>query len=187
MNIPSTITAGDNVAWTETLTDYPATSWSLAVDLRSKDRPPVTITTTPSGADFSITILPAVSALWKSGIYNWQAYVYTGSPPNFTDKRTIERGTIEILPNLTTFSASDDPRSHVKKVLDALEAVIEGKATSDQLSYSIAGRSISKMSPTEILQWRDLYKAEYRNELNAENIAKGVSSSKRIGVRFNRI
>lgn len=187
MNVPSTITAGDKVTWTETLTDYPATSWSLAVELRSKDRPPVTIAATPSGADFSITILPATSALWKSGIYSWQAYVYTGTPPNFTDKRTIERGTIEILPNLTIFSASDDPRSHVKKVLDALEAVIEGKASSDQLSYSIAGRSISKMSPTEILQWRDLYKAEYRNELNAENIAKGVSSSKRIGVRFNRI
>ena len=154
MNVPSTITAGDKVTWTETLFDYPATSWSLAIELRSKDRPPVTITATPSGIDFSITVLPADSKLWKSGIYNWQAYAYTGSPPTFTDKRTIERGTIEILPNLTIFSASDDPRSHVKKVLDALEAVIEGKASSDQLSYSIAGRSISKMNPTEILQWR---------------------------------
>jgi hypothetical protein len=43
------------------------------------------------------------------------------------------------------------------------------------------------MSPSEILQWRDLYKSEYRNEINAENIAKGISSSKRIGVRFNPI
>jgi hypothetical protein len=72
-------------------------------------------------------------------------------------------------------------------VLDALEAVIEGKATSDQLSYSIAGRSISKMSPAEILQWRDLYKTEYQREMDAEKISQGIESPRRIGVRFRRV
>jgi hypothetical protein len=187
MNVPSTINAGDKIAWTETLSDYPATSYSLAIDLRAKDKIPITITATASGTDHAISVLPSVTKLYKSGIYQWQAYVYQGTGPDYTEKHTIERGTIEILPNLTLFSSSDDARSHVKKVLDSLEAVIEGKATADQLSYSIGGRSISKMTPTEILQWRDLYKIEYQREIDGEKIAQGIDSPKRIGIRFNRV
>jgi len=186
MNVPTTINAGDKVTWTETLSDYPATTYTLAIDLRSKDRPPITITAATSGSDYLITILSVVTKLWKSGIYQWQAFVYTGTGPDYTTKITIERGTLEILPNLTLFSSSDDGRSHVKRVLDSLEAVIEGKATADQISYSIAGRSISKMSPSEILQWRDLYKTEYQRELDIEKVAKGIDSPKRIGIRFQR-
>lgn len=186
MNVPTTINAGDKVTWTETLSDYPATTYTLAFDLRSKDKTPITITATASGSDYAISVLPAVTKLWKSGLYDWQAYVYVGTPPDYTEKYTIWRGKLEIKPNLTLFSSSDDARSHVKRVLDSLEAVIEGKATADNLSYSIAGRSISKMSPTEILQWRDLYRAEYQRELDGEKIAQGIDSPRRIGIRFQR-
>jgi hypothetical protein len=187
MNIPSTVHAGDTISWNESLADYPASSYNLAFDLRSYDCPPITITASANGNDHAISCNAATTKGWKAGIYAWQAYAYTGSPPDFTTKVTLQRGTIEIRPDLTGFSATGDPRSHVKKVLDALEAVIEGKATSDQLSYSIAGRSISKMSPTEILQWRDLYKTEYQREMDAEKISQGIESPRRIGVRFRRV
>lgn len=99
----------------------------------------------------------------------------------------MESGQIEILPDLAQATTDSDFRSHVKKVLDAIESLLEGKATADAMSYSIGGRSISKMGPTELLKWRDVYRVEYERELDAEGIAKGLDSRRRIGVRFNRV
>lgn len=139
------------------------------------------------GADYAITVTPAESRLWVAGKYHWMAYVYKEAGGLITEKHTLESGQVEILPDLTQATSQTDARSHVKKVLDAIEALLEGKATADALSYSIGGRSISKMSPTELLQWRDLYRVEYQRELDAEGIAKGLDSNKRIGVRFQRV
>ena len=56
--------------------------------------------------------------------------------------------------------------------------------TLEQLSYSIAGRSISKMSASEIrteyLRWKRLYQQE-EDELR---IANGLGTRKRILTRF---
>lgn len=85
----------------------------------------------------------------------------------------------------TAVITGNDEQSHVKKVLDALEAVIEGKASKDQLSYSIQGRSLSRMSWTEILMVYDKYKALYFREKQAARIKKGLKTGSNIQVRFN--
>ena len=99
---------------------------------------------------------------------------------------TLQSGRIEILPDLTQATSVTDLRSHVKKVLDAIESLLEGKASADILGYSIAGRSISKMNPTELIEWRDLYRVDYQREIDAEKLAKGLDSGRRVGVRFYR-
>ena len=43
-----------------------------------------------------------------------------------------------------------DVRTHAEKVFEALEALIEGRPTKDVTSYSIAGRSLTRMSPDPI-------------------------------------
>lgn len=188
LNISSTLRAGDTISWTDSLSDYPATSgWTLAYALRAKDKSAITITASTSGTDFLISVLPSASKAWNSGIYSWQAYVYKGPSPDFTERVTIGTGTVEILPDLFLVGTQTDLRSHVKKVLDAIESILEGKSTTDVMAYSIAGRSISKMNPTELLKWRDLYRSEYQRELDAEGVAKGLDSGRRIGVRFQKI
>ena len=129
-------------------------------------------------------ILIAASEKYAAGIYTYQAYVV--KPVSPTEKYTIETGQIEILPNISAADSQVDFRSHAKKVLDALESLIEGKATSDAASYSIAGRSISKMTPEELIKWRSFYLSEYQTECDAKAIAKGLESPRRIGIRFRR-
>src|SRR3990170_2218682 len=176
MNIPSTLRAGDTISWAESLSDYPAMAWILAFTLQAQGKAPIVITASPSGSDHSISVLPSVSKTWIAGIYSYQAYVYKGTPPTFTDKMTLQSGRIEILPDLTQATSVTDLRSHVKKVLDAIESLLEGKASADILGYSIAGRSISKMNPTELIEWRDLYRVDYQREIDAEKLAKGLDS-----------
>jgi len=186
LNIPETLRAGDTIEWDESLSDYPATSgWTLAFALTAYGKTSIVITASTSGSDYAISVLPAVTRLWAAGKYSYQAYVYKGTP-TITEKYTIEIGEIEILPDLTQALSTTDNRSHAKKVLDAIEAVLEGKSSSDVVGYSIGGRSVSKMMPEELIKWRSFYKTEYERELEAEGIARGEDSPRRIGVRFRR-
>ena len=54
--------------------------------------------------------------------------------------------------------------SFAKRCLDAIEAVLEGKASEDVANYSIQNRSLSKFSHDELLAARAKYKAEWIGE-----------------------
>jgi len=77
-----------------------------------------------------------------------------------------------------------DPRSHNEIMLQKLESLLEGKADSDVSSYSIAGRSLNKLGPAELLEWRDYYKREVASEKRAEAIKHGRRSKSTILARF---
>ncbi|MDY6790529.1 MAG: hypothetical protein SWH54_04590 [Thermodesulfobacteriota bacterium] len=156
---PLSFRAGDTVKWKKSLDDYPATSWTLKYFLVIQSDQKI-ITASPDGTDFLITITAAASAGYVVGRYSYQARVENVGG----DKTTVGDGIVKVKPNLELATAGADYRSHVKAVLDALEATILGKASSDQLSYSIAGRSLSKLSPEELIAWRDHYRAEYLRE-----------------------
>jgi hypothetical protein len=64
-----------------------------------------------------------------------------------------------------------DRRSHAEITLDKIKAMIEGRADDDVMNYTIAGRSVGKMSPSELIEWRNHYEAEVAAEKAA---ASGV-------------
>jgi hypothetical protein len=178
---PAVITAGDTITWSRSLPDYPASSgWVLHYALRGVAAV-IDITGTASGNDHLISILAATSAAYVAGQYSIQGYVINGST-----RVTIFNDTITITPDLVTAVAGYDGRSHVKKTLDSLEAVIEGRASRDQLELTIDGTRLVKMTPEQILAWRAQYHREYRKELQAARIAQGKNSGRKIVTRFTR-
>jgi hypothetical protein len=188
MNIPASLRAGDTYSWTETFADYPASEgYILEIILHARDKAPIVITAAASGDDYAVAISAATSKAYPPGTYHYQAYICTKTDSVITAKYTQQTGQITIHPDLTSSDSQADFRSHAKKVLDAIEALIEGKATADVLSYSIAGRSIAKMSPEELIKWRDFYKHEYELEKQAEDLQKGLDVPNKIGIRFRRI
>jgi len=96
----------------------------------------------------------------------------------------VDRGVIVIEPNLV-FDPTQDTRSHVKKVLDQLEAVIEGRMAQSDASYSIGTgaiqRSISKLSPDELIQAHRYYGRLYKKERQRERLRKGKPAKKVFG------
>lgn len=74
----------------------------------------------------------------------------------------------------------DEP-SHVKKVLDALEAAIEGRASKTQIQQSVQGISIQHMTLAEQMDARDRYARKYHKERAAQGL---VSSRRTIKPRF---
>jgi len=179
---PLQIIAGDRAAWkrTDLGTDYAPASYSLkySARLENSGATEIEITASESGSDYIVEVGQSTSAAYTAGIYHWQAYIIRTSD---SERITVDSGTWEVVVNRDV--ATSDPRGHVKKVLDAIESVIEGRASKDQENYSIQGRSLSRTSIPDLLILRDRYKAMYVQEVRAERIKNNLGHSGIIKVR----
>jgi hypothetical protein len=70
-------------------------------------------------------------------------------------------------------------------MLTKIETILEGKADSDVGSYSIAGRSLTKMTFDELLIARDRYKGEVLKHQRELLLKRGKQSANTIKVRFS--
>jgi len=167
--IPDQITVGESVSWKYSNTDYPASAgWALTYTLiRSTAR--IQIVSTADGDDHLIEVAATVSALYTAGTYDWQAHISNG-----TERYQVADGVIEVLADFAAsgLSGGFDARSHVKKVLDALEAAIEGRASKTQINQSVGGMTIGHMTLADQVAMRDKYRAKYQQELVAAGKAK---------------
>lgn len=101
---------------------------------------------------FSLTA--AVSAGLAAGSYAYQLVAEVTEDEVVTKRLIEEAGQLEVLP-LVDGSAAVDARSADERILDAIIAVMEGHASTNQASTSIDGTSISRMSWTELIQARN--------------------------------
>lgn len=162
--IPVRLYAGATATWRRSLPDYPATAgWTLKYALRG----PSDIDSAAAGSDHLIEVAKADTAKWTAGFYTWTAFVENADG----ERHIVDQGTIEVEPDPTA-----DQRPHVKKVLDAIEALLEGKATRDQQEYEVDGVKIKRMDIDQLLRARQLYKREWKNHLKAQRLAKGISA-----------
>lgn len=172
-----TIIAGDTLELSLSYTGYTASEWSIWVALRGnaaaidiKDGE-TGVTVAVVNGKYEITVTPAATELYTPGAYSYVVYLYKtevdGEETVIVDRKTVDTGAITILADYGAMTSASDARSHVKKVLDAIEAVIEKRASKEQQSYSIAGRSLSRIPLDELLKLRDRYRSEYQQELRA--------------------
>ena len=92
-------------------------------------------------------------------------------------------GVLEVLTNPASASAYD-PRSHARRVLDLIEAAMEGRIPNGMESYTIGGRSINKIPLKELRELYEKYKQDVEREVQIERLANGRRSGKNIGIRF---
>lgn len=176
---PAFVVAGDSITWKKSIADYPASAgWVLNYRLINAAGK-IDIASTTSGDDHQISVPAVTSAAWAAGYYTWTAYVTKAA-----ERYTLGSGAVTVKPNLAAQTAGYDTRSHAAKTLDAIEAVIEGRATQSHLSYSIAGRQMQFIPIAELLVFRDRYRGEVRSEENAARVANGLASRNRILVRL---
>lgn len=180
---PNSVTAGDKVAWTKTLDDYPASSYTLVYILAGGGSK-ISITAAADGDDHLVSVLSSVTAEWTPGDYVWFSSVTDAEG----ERTTLDSGSITIKPDPTDYVASSDLRSHARKVLDAIEAVIEGRASRSDQQYTIEfngnKRTLVSIPIADLLALRSQYLAEVLREEAAEKIAKGLDAGNRFLTRF---
>ena len=180
---PAKIVAGDILQWKRTAlnTDYDNASYTLSYKARLEGTGSsvITINASASGDDYLVSISQSSTASYTVGVYRWQAYITRTSD---SERITVDSGTFEVIANRST--ATSAPRSHAKTMVDKIETLLEGRADADVSSYSIAGRSLSKLTVDELMTWRDRYRAEYLREVRRERALNGKRTGGTILARF---
>lgn len=198
---PRTFHPADEVAWKVTYSDYPnASGWQIRYSFVASDQQIIipgtvggeTATVVDAGGGVWTATMPAaftsvnftLTASETSKKFRWTEYVEKAPAP--TERATLRKGYLTLARNLDSGAISSglDLRTHAEITLDNIEAVIQGKATKDQFSYSIAGRALSRYSWRELLALREHYRAEVRREQLADRQARGLGNRSVIKARF---
>lgn len=176
--------SGATVKWKrKDLSDFPASTWTLYYTF-VKDGTRIQVTSSQDGSteNHSVSLAPATTAAYAVGVYHWVVEARDG-----TDVYVVDSGICEILKDFAEQTSGYDNRSVANKMVDAYEDLFANQITNstlEQLSYSIAGRSISKLGAdqlrTEYYRWKQIYK----QELDEERINNGLGTRKKILTRF---
>lgn len=121
---------------------------------------------------YRVEMLPAATADVTPGRWQWIALLTRSADGA---RAEIGRGTLEVLPDPAAATAS--AKSVNRRILEALEATIEGRAGSDVLEYEIEGRSLKRTPLTDLHRLLARYRALVAAE---EGAAPG-------GIRYRRV
>lgn len=183
MDRPTEIISGDSYEYTVTSADYPATDgWTLKVTIINAAKR-VQVTAAAAGSDYTVTFNSTDTDDLTAGEYSVVESVEQTIDAVFY-RHTLNSYPLTVKPNIAGSTVATDVRSHARIVLDAIEATIEGRATSAQQQISIAGRSIAYIPVADLLK----FKAEYKRMVDAEEAksraALGLATGRNYHIRF---
>lgn len=181
---PIEIVVGDFIQWkrSDLVADYPVDEYSAEYVARitGGGNTEIKLAATETNPSYYLFTADSVtSADFEPGYYHWQLEITKTATG---DRLVVDRGEFTAVVDLDINGT--DPRTHAEKMLTKIEAVLENRADGDLSSYSIAGRSLTKMSPDELLQWRDYYRRELASEKRKNAIKRGKKSNATILMRF---
>jgi hypothetical protein len=182
--IPETIVVGDFIQWkrSDLVTDYPVSSYSAKYIFRKKDGSSEFQVTSSGSSPAGYFLFNATNSStyeYEAGVYFWQLEIIRSSD---SERIVLSRGEIEVVPDLDV--SGTDNRSHNEVMLSKIQSLLEGKADSDVSSYSIAGRSLTKLGFQELVDAKNYYKSEVLREKRLLDAKNGRSGASTVKVRF---
>ena len=179
---PSEIVVGDFIQWkrSDLVDAYPPSSYTLNYVARiAGGANEINITATDGTTHYLVQASSSTTANYSPGDYHWQVEIVRNSD---SERKVVDRGHFSVVPDLDINSS--DPRSHSEIMLSKIESLLQGKADADVSSYSIAGRSLTKMTFEELREAEQYFAGRVLSEkakLDAENHR---NTSATIKVRF---
>jgi hypothetical protein len=183
---PTEVVVGDFIQWkrSDVAQDYPTSAGYTAEYVARITGGGSTEIKLPQAAGstddyYLFSVSSETSAAFIPGLYHWQLEITQTSSGN---RLVVDIGDFTAIPDMDSNQA--DPRIHAEIMLDKIETLLQGKADADVSSYSIAGRSLTKLSFQELLDARDHYRREVVRHNNKELVKRGKKSGSTIQVRF---
>ncbi|MTH79413.1 hypothetical protein [Paracoccus aestuariivivens] len=140
----------------------------MGIDLQSE----------PQGAMHRLQASAPITAEWLPGRYVWALRALRGS-----DVIEYQTGDLLIGADIASLTSGFDGRSHARRVLEAVEAVLENRASIDQERYSINNRELWRTPVADLLMLRSRYRDEVRREEQAVNGGQSLLG-RQVKVRF---
>jgi hypothetical protein len=183
--VPAEIAIGETLEFEKDFEDFPADEWTVTYYFRGAG-PGFNVAGTADGTTHVFTVAAATSATMVAGRYDYQAFAVKDDEKHLVDEgSTTAKASLALLNTTETY----DGRSPAKKILDAIDALMQGKATLDQQSYLIATgvpgftsqRQAERIPPSELLELRKYYAGLVRSE----NRRQSGRSFRTIYIQFN--
>lgn len=121
---------------------------------------------TANGSEVDFKIVPADTAAISTGIYFYQIFAEKSG-----DRYLHSSGQLAV--NQIIGTAPFDGRTVAEKIVAAIDALIQNRATTDQQSYTIqsgaGSRSLSRIPVVELMELRKVYAAIVNRERREKN------------------
>jgi hypothetical protein len=183
---PEVIIAGDFISWKrdDFVSDYDPASYALSYSARKDGAgsTSIAITASESSTSYFVEVGSSTTANYTIGDYRWQAYITRSSD---SERVLVDEGIWEVVSNYA--SASDDPASFAKSMVDNLETTLKDLSTRLTTSYSIADRSNTLARMEDVRNQLVFYRAEYKREIMKQRAINGQPTGNNVLVRFGRL
>jgi len=190
---PTTITTREEVHWTKSFADYPATLWQLNYYFRGPGTGEGTgfnavwaTEVTADGDDFSITVAGTkTDDITVAGVYLWQAWVTEIA--DSTNKKMILSGRTNVLLGFDPADLTVDVRTPAKIALDTIDAALLAFSSTNAQEYEITtpagSRRVKRSATSELLSLRKYWAGIVALEQAKERMKNGGPFAQRIGIR----
>jgi hypothetical protein len=183
---PEVIIAGDFISWKrdDFVSDYDPASYALTYSARKDGAgsTSIAITASESSTSYFVEVGSSTTANYTIGDYRWQAYITRSSD---SERVLVDEGIWEVVSNYA--SATDDPASFAKTMVDNLETTLKDLSTRLTTSYSIADRSNTLARMEDVRNQLVFYRAEYKREIMKQRAINGQPTGNNVLVRFGRL
>tara|TARA_R100001369_G_scaffold90751_1_gene130231 strand:+ start:342 stop:923 length:582 start_codon:yes stop_codon:yes gene_type:complete len=177
---PQQAVAGTNWKWKRSFSNFPASLWTLSYYFREvTGKYSFDIVATNLNDTFQINLPFATTDAYAPGVYSGQGFVSYSN-----DKFLVYENQLEVGTNFTLQGVGKDTRSHSQKVLEAIKGLLEGKFVEDASSYSIAGRSITKLAIQELIDAKNYYESIVVMEIRNQRAKQGLQTGQVVRARF---
>jgi hypothetical protein len=160
--MPASLIAGDSLRLAIPAGNYPASEgWAASLVLQAMaGGSPTTVAGADEAGDWEFLLTSATSAALAAGTYR---YVIAASKTG--ERTTLDHGEVQVQPDPA--DANTDQRSAARRALDAIDAVLESRASSEDMKFTFAdGRALEKVPHAELLTLRKHYARIVARETN---------------------
>lgn len=182
---PSEVVVGDFIQWkrSDLVADYPPSEYTATYVARitagGASEIQLTGTNYNSGEAYLFTVTSTVSADFSPGYYHWQLEIVRNSDGN---RVVVDRNAFTAVVDLDVNGT--DPRTHDEIMLTKIQSVLENRADADVESYSIQGRSLTKIPIRDLMEWERHYRQRVERQRKKDDIKLGRKTDSTIKVRF---
>lgn len=171
------IYAGETIDFSETIAEYPAspTCWLSYILLNNSNK--ITLTSTADGTKHHFFVPSTAS--YAPGKYTYQKLLYKDGSVIL-----LGQGEITITPLYSTVDAGQyDARSFAEKMVEAIKAVLENRATMVQSSITYKNRTLQNTPFPELIEALGIFTRIVEQEKNMQKLKNGKQIPK-IGFGF---
>jgi hypothetical protein len=163
--IPDTITAGDSLSVTLSLSEYPATAgWVVSCALAGPTV--LTATATASGDQHLLALTSAQTTSLTPALYRWRLRATLGLVAE-----TFDRGTMDVAPDLGA-AAAGELASYPEQMLAICRTARESILAGEMKMFQIGGRQVQMHTLAEVSREEAFWRREIARERRGSAFGK---------------